>query len=206
MGCLAQRVTVKPNFLATDPGVGQGTGGYALFAGRLTEEKGLAILLDAWRENSQALPLKIAGDGPLQSYVREKSAALPNVEYLGTCDHTRVLDLLKDATFLAFPSRWYEGMPMVVLEAMACGTPVVAFNLGSMSDLILDNQNGVKLAAENPAALSDFLRKWSHFSGTLPALRRGARFYFEANFTAERNYNLLLNIYQQAANRVCSIS
>jgi glycosyltransferase involved in cell wall biosynthesis len=205
-GLPAQRITVKPNFLATDPGVGQGTGGYALFAGRLTEEKGLAILLDAWSQNSQALPLKIAGEGPLQSYVREKSAALPNVEYLGPCDHTRVLDLLKDAAFLAFPSRWYEGMPMVVLEAMACGTPVVAFNLGSTNDLILDKQNGVKLAAENPAALSDFLRNWPQFAAILPALRRGARSHFETHFTAEKNYNLLLNIYQQAVNRACSIS
>lgn len=205
-GLPPKRITVKPNFIAADPGIGQGSGGYALFAGRLTEEKGLAILLDAWSQNPQAPMLKIAGDGPLQSYVREKSATLLNVEYLGPCNHSRVLELLKDALFLAFPSRWYEGMPMVILESMACGTPVVAFSLGSMRDLVLENQNGIALPPQDPLALSGFLQNWVQFASVLTALRRAARAHFEAHFTAEKNYGLLLNIYQQALNRGCSIS
>jgi glycosyltransferase involved in cell wall biosynthesis len=205
-GLPAERIKLKPNFLAEDPGVGPGTGGYALFVGRLSEEKGVATLLDAWSECDQAPPLKIAGDGPMQSYVRERAAAIANVEYLGACDHTRVIELLKKAAFLVFPSRWYEGMPMVVLEAFACGAPVVAFGIGSMNDLILDGVNGIKLAYENHYALPEFLKNSGPFAKNVSHLRNGARAHFERNFTAATNYELLLNIYQQALNLSGSIS
>ncbi len=205
-GLPKERIKLKPNFLAEDPGVGPGSGGYALFAGRLTEEKGLTVLLDAWSQCPQALPLKIAGDGPLQLSVRERAAAMANVEYLGACDYMRVIELLKDAAFLVFPSRWYEGMPMVVLESLACGTPVVAFGLGSMNDLIVDGVNGVKLAYENRHALLEFLNNSGAFAENAPGLRNGARAHFERNFTAATNYELLLSIYQQTLNYSGSIS
>jgi glycosyltransferase involved in cell wall biosynthesis len=199
-GLPSERIKVKPNFLADDPGPGRGAGGYALFAGRLTEEKGLTTLLDAWSQCAQAPPLKIAGDGPLRNDVRERAAALANVEYLGPCDHNRVIALLQDAAFLVFPSRWYEGMPMVVLEALACGTPVVAFALGSMKDLIVEGVNGVTLSYENAGALLAFLRNYREFPGNIARLRAGARNCFDRNFTAETNYELLLNIYRHALN------
>jgi glycosyltransferase involved in cell wall biosynthesis len=205
-GLPCDRVKVKPNFIMNDPGIGRGTGGYALFAGRLTEEKGLTHLLDAWSQCSQALPLKIVGDGPQQPYVRERTAALPNVAYLGPCAHERVIELLQDAKFLILPSRWYEGLPMVAVEAMACGTPVVAFGLGSMNDLITDGVNGLKLAIDRPNALVDFLRNSEEFLRNPLQLRAGARAHFERNFTADTNYDLLLTIYEQAVNRLRSIS
>ena len=205
-GLPPNKIVVKPNFLAEDPGIGSGSGGYAVFAGRLTEEKGLSTLLDAWSQIAPALPLKIAGDGPMQNYVRDRAAAIPGIEYLGPCDHTRVIELLQNASALMFPSRWYEGMPMVVLEAFACGTPVVAFGLGSLNDLIVDGVNGLKLDYQNPRALPDFLQNSTEFIQNMPPLRTGARTYFEQHFTAETNYTLLFNIYQQATNNAHSIS
>ncbi len=197
-GMPAGRVEVKPNFLMEDPGVGAGDGGYALFAGRLTEEKGLTVLLDAWSKATAGIRLKIAGDGPMQGYVRERAAAIAGVEFLGACDHDRVLELLKQAAFLVFPSRWFEGMPMIILEAMACGTPVVGFGLGSMNDLIEDGINGVQLKFDDPNSLPDFLETVPHRVGNLKALRSSTRRKFEENFTAERNYELLVKIYQRS--------
>jgi glycosyltransferase involved in cell wall biosynthesis len=198
-GLPADRIVVKPNFLSNDPGVGQGNGGYALFAGRLTVEKGLIHLLDAWAANPAAIPLRIAGDGPLCDLVRERTNILPNVEYLGVCEHTRVLALLKDAAYLVFPSRWYEGMPMVVLEAMACGTPVVAFALGSLNDLIDDGVNGIMLPLDNPHLLPQPPDR-------MASLRTGARRHFEQRFTARKNLQLLTDVYLRALNRAHSIS
>jgi glycosyltransferase involved in cell wall biosynthesis len=205
-GLPAERIVVKPNFLAEDPGAGCGKGGYALFVGRLTEEKGLATLLDAWGASPQAIPLKIVGDGSMQALVRQRAAALGNVEYLGACEHDRVIQLLQDAEFLVFPSRWYEGMPIVILEALACGTPVVAFGLGSMNELILDGVNGIKLPFPDTGALTSFLHNSGDPMQKVVKLRTGARAHFERYFTAKTNYGLLLDIYDRALNQPRSVS
>lgn len=204
-GLPADRIKVKPNFLQDDPGLGNGDGGFALFAGRLTEEKGIAHLLDAWEKSRCSIPLRIAGYGPLQRYVGERVAAMANAEYLGACDQGRLTALLKQAAFLVFPSRWYEGMPMIVLEALACGTPVVAFGLGSMNDLIVEGVNGTKLAVEKAGALLDFLNNPANVPN-MASLRITARAHFEQHFTADLNYELLINIYQEALSKPRSIS
>jgi len=138
--------------------------------------------------------------------VRERAAALPNVEYLGVCEHSRVIHLLKGAAFLVFPSRWYEGMPMVVIESMACGTPVAAFAVGSLNDLILNEVNGVKLPFEGTHILERFLTDSGELNGKMARLRASTRRYFEQNFTADLNYRLLLDIYNKALNRPGSLS
>jgi len=204
-GLPANRMIVKPNFLSHDPGPGTGQGGYALFAGRLTAEKGLVEMLDAWAANPHTLPLKIAGDGPLRSFVQERAASLATVEYLGLCEHARVMSLLQEAAVLVFPSRWYEGMPMILLEAMACGTPIVAFAVGSLSELILDFENGCKLPLADSDALPDLLRD-SERLARISCLRAGARAYFERYFTAAKNYQLLKKAYDEAADNSRSIS
>ena len=201
-GLPAERIVVKPNFLMKDPGVGDGSGGYALFVGRLSEEKGLAALLDAWSEGSQTIPLKIAGAGPLEKFVASRAGELPSVEYLGHCGYERVIELLKGAVFLMLPSRWYEGMPMAVLESMACGTPVVAFGLGSLNELIREGVNGFKLAGHDAAALAQFLKNPGELTAKCAGLRASTRAHFEAHFTAKANYPLLLGIYKRALDSI----
>jgi glycosyltransferase involved in cell wall biosynthesis len=200
-GLPAERLVVKPNFLYDDPGAGTGQGGYALFVGRLAAEKGLASLLEAWAANPHALRLKIAGGGPLEGFVRERAAALPNVEYLGVCEHERVMQLLQGAAFLALPSRWYEGLPMVLIEALACGTPVVAFAVGSLTELIADGVNGMKLPLKDAGAFGQFLNHSGELTEKMQHLRQGAREHFERNFTAAANRRLLLDIYNNALNQ-----
>jgi glycosyltransferase involved in cell wall biosynthesis len=205
-GLPVENITVKPNFLEYDPGAGRGQGGYALFAGRLTAEKGLTVLLDAWSACPGAMPLKIAGEGPLRLLVQKRAAALANVEYLGPCEHARLLTLLKDAAFLMIPSRWYEGMPMVLLESMACGTPVVGFAVGSLNDLIVNGENGLKLPLEGKDHLIDLLQGSSRLADTMARLRDSTRAHFERHFTAVANYQLLTAIYQRALQYSRSLS
>src|SRR5690606_37885262 len=83
-GLVPERIAVKPNFLANDPGVGSGAGGYAIFVGRLSPEKGVTTLLDAWSRIGQRMPLKVVRDGPMASRVQEAVAgSFGAVEWLG---------------------------------------------------------------------------------------------------------------------------
>ena len=132
-----------------------------LFAGRLSGEKGIEILLDCLEplENcpnmQRNIELRIAGDGPLQSKVQAWIAAhsrgsqpnLPNgpkckVRYLGRLEK---LDAqFAWAHFLLFPSIWYEGMPLILLESLCCGLPVIGFRLGAAAQMLFDCENSNK--------------------------------------------------------------
>lgn len=194
-GLPGDKVTVKPNFIDPDPGVGQGQGGYFLYAGRLTEEKGLRVLLDCWREATDLPLLKIAGTGPLEPEVRQAAASLYNVEWIGRRSSEEVLELMRDASALLCPSQWYEGMPRVVIESLACGTPVIASSIGCYPEMIVDGQSGALFPPGDANNLRTRLRELLD-SGLLSAMRAPARQCFESSYTGEKNFTLLLNLYR----------
>ncbi|HEX4603780.1 MAG TPA: glycosyltransferase family 4 protein, partial [Candidatus Angelobacter sp.] len=125
-GLPEEKIVVKPNFIHPTPAIGSGGGGYALYVGRLSPEKGIATALEAWKGATGAISLKIVGEGPLAEMVIAASRACPKIEYLGSKLLSEVLDLMRNAEFLVFPSEWYETMGRTVMEAFAVGTPVVA--------------------------------------------------------------------------------
>jgi len=189
---------VKPNFLPVIPALGTGSGGYALFAGRLSSEKGLRTLLEAWK-SIKGLPLKIAGEGPLREEL-QSLAAMQNlaVEFLGCVSYSEVLDLTRDALFLVVPSEWYEGFPMVVVQALACGTPVIASRLGSLDEIVEEGKTGLKFEAGNPQDLAIRVNELVSDRPRLALMRIHARSTFEEHYTAEKNYSELMEIYQNA--------
>ena len=196
-GLPSARVSVKPNFLAMDPGQGEGEGGYVLFAGRLAEEKGLATLLRAWDELPD-IPLRVVGDGPLRAFVQTRAGAMNNVSVEGFCDTDQVLELMKRAACVVVPSQWYEGFPMTVIEAMACGTPVVGSCLGSLREVLQSGITGEHFEAGNARDLARCVRRLMSDPLKLQQLRERARSHFEKNFMAKRNYELLRQIYESA--------
>ena len=139
------------------------------------------------------MPLKIAGDGPLRPVLHD----LPGVEYLGQCSRAHVLELLKQAALLIVPSLWYEGFPMVVVEALACGTPVVASGLGSLNELIEDGVNGFRFAPANAGALVSCVENGLQHD-SFRKMRDSARACYEQNYTPGRNYDILMQIYSAA--------
>lgn len=191
-GLPAERIFVKPNFVAPDPGAGDGSGGFALFAGRLAQEKGIPVLLRAWQVLAD-VPLRIAGDGPLAAEVQNSPQHM-----LGPQPRPAVLELLKRATVLVFPSTCYEGDPMILLEAFACGTPVIASRLGSMAERIRDGETGLLFNPGDAADLAAKVRYAFSHPEHLARMRVNARREFEAKYTAERNYQMLLGIYEHA--------
>ena len=199
-GLPPEKLLVKPNFVYPDPGEGHGERTYALFVGRLSPEKGLRTLLSAWASLRTPIPLHIAGDGPmkeeLEGYVRQN--ALSCVRFLGNLKRDQVMMAMKEARCLLFPGECYEGLPHTVLEAFACGTPVIASSMGAAQEVVLDGRVGVQFT---PGDTKDLASKtewaWAH-PARLAEMGREARREYEAKYTAARNYELLMKAYQRA--------
>jgi glycosyltransferase involved in cell wall biosynthesis len=197
-GLPSPRMEVKPNFLPNAPPMGQGDGDYAIYVGRLSEEKGVRTLLDAWKQINN-FPLKILGDGPLRSELeRQARQNALEVEFLGFRPREEVLDIVAAAEIQIVPSEWYETFGMVVLEAYACGTPVLASRIGSLDEIVVEGESGAKFEPGNPDDLVKKLNTLRADRGRLSAMRRGARALFEEKYTADRNYSKLLEIYDRA--------
>jgi glycosyltransferase involved in cell wall biosynthesis len=200
-GFPSQRLAVKPNFVDTDPRERVGAGEYALYVGRLVENKGLRILLDAWKNLRAQVPLHIAGDGPdraaLEAQAREMQ--LPGVVFRGRLSHAEVLETIKGARFLVVPSLLYEGLPMCIVESFACGTPVLCSRLGAMIEIVEDHVTGLHFSSGDAQDLAATVRwAWSHPS-ELAILGRAARRKYETHYSAGINYSLLMEIYEQAS-------
>jgi glycosyltransferase involved in cell wall biosynthesis len=193
------RMHLKSNFVLEDPGIGIGSGygGYALFVGRLAPEKGVATLLKAWAMLKRPVPLKIAGDGDLRIAVEAAAKRTPNIEYLGQCARARVNELMRNAALLVFPSEWYEVSPLTVMEAMACGTPVLASDAGSLPEMIRTDENGLVFPAADAEALAEAVEEAWESADYLSEIRYSTRQYYERHFAAAANYEVLMEIYQQ---------
>jgi glycosyltransferase involved in cell wall biosynthesis len=199
-GLPRQRMSVKPNFVMDDPGIGSGNGTgdeqpYVLFAGRLAREKGLHTLLKAWAKLTIPITLKIAGDGPLRGYVEALAQTTRNVQYLGYCARPRVYELMRNAALLVFPSEWYEASPLSVMEAMACGTPVLAADHGSLTEMIVPDQSGWLFPAGDAEALARSIESLFANEDLLRESRFSTRQYYDAHFAPGPNYDALMAIY-----------
>ncbi len=203
-GLPADRIVVKPNFVDPDPGPGPHDGGYALFAGRLSVEKGVRMLLAAWERLGPGIPLKIAGDGPLASEVARACERNPQIEWLGAQPLDRVHALMGAAALVIAPSEWYETFGRVIVEAYAKGTPVVASDLGAMAELVEDGRTGLRFRPGDPGDLAAKVEwAWMH-RRELAEMGREARREYEEKYTAERNYEQLMAIYRMAIERARS--
>lgn len=197
-GLPAERIVVKPNFVLPDPGFGKEKGNYALFVGRLSDLKGVPTLLKAWKMLSEPIPLMIAGDGPYREQLEAelKQAGLSTVNYRGRLSRTDTLAAMQGARFLIFPSEWYEGFPVTIAESFACGTPVICSRLGSMLEIVADGITGIHFEAGSPEDLAGQVRwAWTH-PAQVSAMSVAARAEFEARYSAERNYEMLMDIYE----------
>jgi glycosyltransferase involved in cell wall biosynthesis len=200
-GLPAGKIVVKPNFVAPDPGRGQGGGGYALFVGRLAPEKGTETMLAAWDRLATSIPLKIVGDGPLRDRVVEAAARQSNVEWLGHRPVEDVHALMGKADMLVFPSQWYETFGRVAAEAFATGTPVIAANIGAVAELVEHGRTGLKFRPGDPEDLVTQVEWALSHPAQLRRMREEVRAEFEAKYTAERNYQALMRIYEAALER-----
>lgn len=196
-GLPQSKLVIKPNFVFPDPGVGTGSGRYAVFVGRLSAEKGIDTLLEAWSELEGILPLKLIGDGPLSGMVKEAAAKSDSIEWLGPQPPEAVYSLIGEATALVLPSRCYETFGRVIIEAFAKGTPAIVSKFGSMAELVEDGRNGLHFEPGDARDLAGKVRQLISDPAKLVQMRQAARKAFEQRFTADSNYHALMAIYER---------
>jgi glycosyltransferase involved in cell wall biosynthesis len=198
-GIPAEKLCVKPNFVHPDPGERRSAGNYAIYAGRLSDEKGLDTLLAAWQQLQCDIPLMIVGDGPLLAPLQKMAAELKltGVTFAGRLPRSQTQEAIKAARFLLSPSQCYENFPMGIAESFACGVPVICSRLGGMQELVEDGFTGLHFTPGNPAELADKVQwAWSH-PEEMRSMGRHARLEYLNKYTAEKNYPLLMEIYQR---------
>lgn len=145
-------IVVKPNF-AWPANPRDGPGDYFLYLGRLSEEKGLPVLLEAW-EGFDA-PLLIAGDGPQRPHLERLASAWPRVGFLGAVSPSRAEELVRGARALILPSTCYEGAPRTIPEAYAAGVPVITSRLGGLPESVEDEGSGILFPPGDARALRE---------------------------------------------------
>jgi glycosyltransferase involved in cell wall biosynthesis len=201
-GIPGERISIKPNAIP-DPGPVSGPSGHGfLFAARLSPEKGLGLLLDAWRRHAEGElgTLRIAGDGPLRPLAEEVAASRADVTYLGPLDRAATAAQIRAAACVVVPSVWHDVLPTIVLEALACGRPVLGTTMGGIPYLVGADGSG------GPAAGWAVAPETGEMSAGLKAAHAGAaglvataRRRYEQSFAPDVLVQRLIDIYEEVA-------
>jgi glycosyltransferase involved in cell wall biosynthesis len=199
-GLPADRILLKPNFVDPDPGRGPSNGGYASFVGRLSQEKGLETLIDAWDRLDGSVPLKIVGDGPLAPLVKAAAERHSNIEWLGRRTLDEVYNVIGNAAVHIFPSRCYETFGRVAVEAFAKGVPVIASRHGSMADLVDHGRTGLLFEPGSGAELAEQVKQILSDEPKRLAMCDAGRAEYESRYTGDANHAMLMNVYSKARN------
>jgi glycosyltransferase involved in cell wall biosynthesis len=200
VGLPEEKIHVKPNFVAPDPGPKEEFGNCAVYVGRLSPEKGVKTLLHAWRQIRIPIPLQVIGDGPLRPELEQMASRcnISNVVFAGRLSSGATRSRIRSARLLVLPSECYENFPMAVVEAFSCGTPVVCSRLGAMQEIVSDHANGLHFTPGNSDELARTLEwAWKN-PRQIQTMGRAARQEYEQKYTGEQNYRTLMAIYQQA--------
>lgn len=192
-GLPASRFRIKPNFVASTahPTWEQRSGG--MYVGRLSSEKGLDVLARAVHL-APGVAVDVIGSGPLEALAKEAFGE----HLLGFLPLERIMERMGTAQFLVLPSICYENSPRTIVEAFSCGLPVIASRLGALIDIVRDGETGLLF---NPGDPSDLAAKMAWAAANpeeMKRMGRAARTEYEAKYTPERNYDLLIDIYEDA--------
>ncbi len=191
-GIPLDKITLRPNFLLSDPGPRSGSDDYAVFVGRLCVEKGVRQLLEAWRR-LRGMRLVIVGDGPLRGEA-ERSAP-SNVRFAGARSPEETITLIRAARFLVFPSIGYETFGMTVLEAAACGVATVGSRMGAIPELVHEGKTGLLFDPQDPGDLADKVEwAWAH-PVSMNEMGAEARRRYLRNYSSEPGYQALTKLY-----------
>ena len=196
-GMDGSRIVHVPNFVVAnefDPS--RPPGDYFLFMGRLVRHKGIMTLLAA-AEKLRDVPVRVAGDGPLENEVRETVAQdnLRNVQLLGFMDGSPLRAQIEAARAVVVPSEWYENCPFVVLEAMAAGRPVIAARIGGIPELVADGETGILHAPGSVSSLVESMHRLWQDRVSAESMGAAGRRRVEECYGAESHYRAMMKVF-----------
>ena len=193
-GLPPDKLSIKGNFLIDNlPQQAVSRNNNVLFVGRLSEEKGVHILTEVAKAMPEA-QFDVVGNGPLAHLF----STLPNVVSHGRLSREDVLAQMQRASVLLMPSTCYENAPLVLLEAMSCGLPVIAHDIGALAEHIEHEENGLKVPVGDIESISDAISRLLTDAVYWQKISRQGISYAKQHFSPEANYQQLLTIYQEA--------
>jgi glycosyltransferase involved in cell wall biosynthesis len=200
-GIPSSRVCILGNFIDETEVSVSAKQDYVLYLGRLSKEKGIRTLLNAW-ENVSGSTLKIAGSGPMlheiEALVSHRN--VENVQLLGHVSGDEKQELIKNAICLVVPSEWYENFPISIVEAMSLGTPVVASNIGGLPEMVGHKKTGLIFEPGNHDALEAVLYAIITDQEMAGRLAVNALKAAQDLFGASKHHDGLIEIYSEAIN------
>jgi glycosyltransferase involved in cell wall biosynthesis len=200
-GYPAERIHLLPNFV--DPAGFQPTytpGSYFVYSGRLADQKGVDVLLEAAR--TAGVEVKIAGEGPAESNLRTLASRLSvNAEFLGYLESDALAGMVAGARAVVVPSRWHENCPLTVLESMAWGKPVIGTQVGGMPELVRHGEEGLLVPPGDANALAAALTQLESSPETAERMGRRGRERIESAFAPDVHLAALHDVYAAAAER-----
>jgi glycosyltransferase involved in cell wall biosynthesis len=198
-GLPADRISVKPNFIDLPPPDPSRPRSGALFVGRLSPEKGVSVLAQAASDLALA-PVQVVGTGPEEERLRSE----PGIRLLGWREPADTYELMRSAACLVMPSLWYENFPRTLVEAFACGLPVIASRLGAMQALIKEEETGLLFTPGDPADLRSKLAWADSHPDEMRRMGEMARAEYVARYTSQTNFKSLMAIYNEAINETAA--
>jgi glycosyltransferase involved in cell wall biosynthesis len=201
-GLPAERIFVRPNAVPARPIGGYAAARSAIFVGRLSQEKGVRVLLEAWRSLPD-VPLEIVGDGPLRDEVEAAVARSDHahVDFLGPLPHARAVERVAAHGVLVHPSIAFETFGLAIVEAFSLGVPVIASRLGAQAEIVRDGVSGLLCDPGDAASLRAAVRRLVDSPELARRLSAGAAHEFAERFAPEASYRALLAAYDGALSR-----
>lgn len=197
LGIAEEKFQVKPNCVSpTNDEHSITREKHFLFIGRLSEEKGLDVLLESFK-NTNSL-VYIAGSGPMEEKVIEYADKYnSNFVFLGRLNADEIRVEMQKATALIFPSLWYEGMPLTIIEAFASGLPVIASKIGAMESMINHGYNGIHFNVSDREDLLNAVNQWESMpEDSKRAYSRNAYETYLHDYTIEKNLQMMKELYK----------
>ena len=192
-----EKIRVKPNFILPNnikkKEINKNLKKNCLYAGRLSQEKGITTLLKAWKEIN--FNLKVFGDGPLYHKINERQS---NINFYGSRPNNEIIEEMQTAKFLVYPSENYENFPITILEAFYSGVLVLASSIGSIREIIKDRYNGILFSPGNVLDLRNKINWILSNPEECKTISENASKDFLTKYSKEENYKTLIKIYKEA--------
>lgn len=197
------KIFIKPNFVKKDNEIfKENRDNYFLFLGRIDELKGIRLLVEVWKDIDNS-KLFVLGKGPLEKDIRQyiKDNNIKNIDLLGFKQKNEVMEFISNAKALIVPSQWYEGFPMTIVESLSLGVPVIAGDIGNLTMIIDDGKNGLVFKYNDKKSLIDKINELQNDTELLKKISEGALESFNRSYNSVKNYELLMDIYNNCSRR-----